>query len=135
MESQSGPNHSHSMVSVMLLSLKILFCCYMHLFRLRCLTVSLKDMLYWLIVLNLIWLYICWHKYVRLPLCDEYKHLKSTELPCQVSLTLSLSLSLSLASLERSPISGLVSELLSTQIGIISELSPLYSLSLSLSDL
>ena len=74
MESQSGSNHSHSMVSVMLLPLNLLFCCYMHLFRLRCLTVSLKDMLCWLIALNLIWLYICWHDYVRLPLCDESKH-------------------------------------------------------------
>ena len=74
MESQSGSNHSHSMVNVMLLSLNLLFCCYMHLFRLRCLTVSLKDMPCWLIALNLIWLYICWHKYVRLPLCDESKH-------------------------------------------------------------
>ena len=90
MESQSGLDHSHSMVSVMLLSLNLLFCCYMHLFRLRCLTVSLKDMLCWLIALNLIWLYICWHKYVRLPLCDEYKHLESTDRPCQVSLTLTL---------------------------------------------
>ena len=63
MESQSGPNHSHSMVSVMLLSLNLLFCCYMHSFRLRCFTVSLNDMLCWLIARNLIWLYICWHKY------------------------------------------------------------------------
>ena len=54
MESQSSPNHSHSMVSVMLLSLNLLFCCYMHLFRLRCLTITLKDMLCWLIALNLI---------------------------------------------------------------------------------
>ena len=45
MESQSGLDHSHSMVSVMLLSLNLLFCCYMHLFRLRCFTVSLTDML------------------------------------------------------------------------------------------
>ena len=74
MESQSGSNHSHFMVSVMLLPLNLLFCCYMHLFGLRCLTVSLKDMLCWLIVLNLIWLYICWHEYLRLPLCDESKH-------------------------------------------------------------
>ena len=59
MDSQSGPNQSHSMVSVMLLSLNLLFCCYMHLFRLRCLTVSLKDMLCWLIALNLVWSYIC----------------------------------------------------------------------------
>ena len=88
MESQSGLDHSHSMVSVMLLSVNLLFCCYMHLFRLRCFTVSLKDMLCWLIALNLIWLYICWHKYVRLPLCDEYKHFESTDRPCQVSLTL-----------------------------------------------
>ena len=35
MECQSGSNHSHSMVSVMLLPLNLLFCCYMHLFRLR----------------------------------------------------------------------------------------------------
>ena len=109
MESQSGSNHSHSMVSVMLLSLNLLFFCYMHLFRLKCLTVSLKDMLCWLIALNLIWLYICWHKYVRLPLCNESKHLKSTDPPCTVSLTLSLSLylSLSLSSLKDSD-SGLV---------------------------
>ena len=100
MESQSGLDHSHSMVSVMLLSLNLLFCYYMHLFRLRCFTVSLKDMLCWLITLNLIWLYICWHKYVRLPLCDEYKHFESTDRPCQVSLTLTLSLSLSLSLLE-----------------------------------
>ena len=73
-ECQSGSNHSHSMVSVMFLPLNLLFCCYMHLFRLRCLTVSLKDMLCWLIALNLIWLYICWHKYVRLPLCDKSKN-------------------------------------------------------------
>ena len=64
MESQSGSNHSHSMVSVMLLPLNLLFCGHMHLFMLRCLTVSLKDMLCWLITLNLIWLYICWHEYV-----------------------------------------------------------------------
>ena len=53
-ECQSGSNHSHSMVSVMFLPLNLLFCFYMHLFRLRCLTVSLKDMLCWLIALNLI---------------------------------------------------------------------------------
>ena len=123
MESQSGPNHSHSLVNVMLLSLNLLFCCYMHLFRLRCLTVSLKNMLCWLIALNLIWLYICWHKYVRLPLCDEYKHLQSTDLPCQVSLTLTLSLS---RFLERFRFRSSLE--LPYQIGIVQNLS-LYSLS------
>ena len=53
LEYQSGPNHSHSMVSVTLLSLNLLFCYCMHLFRLRCFTVSLRDMLCWLLALNL----------------------------------------------------------------------------------
>ena len=73
-ECQSGSNHSHSMVSVMFLLLNLLFCFCMHSFRLRCLTVLLMDMLCWFIALNLIWLYICWHKYVRLPLCDNSKN-------------------------------------------------------------
>ena len=63
-ECQSGPNHSHPMVSVMslLLNLQFLFC--MHLFRLGCLTVCLINMLYGFVALNLIWLYNCWHKYM-----------------------------------------------------------------------
>ena len=130
MEYQSGLDHSHSMVSVMLFSLNLLFCYCMHLFRLRCFTVSLKDMLCWLIALNLIWLYICWHKYVRIPLCDEYKHFEYKHYPYQVSLTLTLSLSLSLYSLlllERIRIwSGLE---LPSQLGIVRNLF-LYSLSL-----
>ena len=48
-EYQSGPNHSHSMVSVPLLSLNLLICYCMHLFRLRCFTISHFNMLYWLL--------------------------------------------------------------------------------------
>ena len=69
----------------------------MHLFRLGYLTVCLIDMLCWFIALNLIWLYICWHKYVQLPLCDNSKNRKSTDPSCHVSLTLTLALSLSLS--------------------------------------
>ena len=105
-ECQSGSNHSHSMVSVMFLLLNLLFCFCMHLFRLGYLTVCLIDMLCWFIALNLIWLYNCWHKYVRLPLCDNSKKRKSTDPSCHVSLTLALalspSLSLSFASLKDS---------------------------------
>ena len=67
MECQSGSNHSHSMVSVMSLLLNLLFCFCMHLFGLGHLTVCLIDMLCGIIALKLIWLYNCWHKYVRLP--------------------------------------------------------------------
>ena len=72
LEYQSGLDLSHSMVSVTLLSLNLMFCYCMHLFRLRCFTVSLRDMLRCLIALNLIWLHICWHKYMRIPLCNEH---------------------------------------------------------------
>ena len=126
-ECQSGSNHSHSMVSVMFLLLNLLFCFCMHLFRLGCLTVCLMDMLCWFIALNLIWLYICWHKYVRLPLCDNSKNRKSTDPSCHVSLTLALSLSLSPSLLLPRRIATLVSLVFPYQIEIFQILS-LYSL-------
>ena len=129
-EYQSGPNHSHSMVSVPLLSLTLLICYCMHLFRLRCFTISLFHMLYWLLALNLIWLYIRWHKYVRLPLCEEYKKHWSLRTALaklyllSLSHSLSLSLSLSLLLLERFRL--WTSLELPSQLGIVRILS-LYS--------
>ena len=101
-ESQSGPNHSHSMVSVPLLSLNLLICYCMHLFRLRCFTIGLFIILYWLLALNLIWLYFRWHKYVWILLYDEYKKHWSlrTVLAKLYLLSLSPSLSLSLSDSE-----------------------------------
>ena len=99
MEYQSGFNHPHPMVSVMspLLNLLFLFC--MHLFRLGYLTVCLINMLYGFVALNLIWLYNCWHKYMRLPPYENSRDGKSTDPSCHVSLTLALSLSLFLSPL------------------------------------
>ena len=64
---QSGSDHSHPMVSVMSLLLNLLFFFCIHLLRLRYLTVCLIYMLYGFVALNLIWLYNCWHIYIRLP--------------------------------------------------------------------
>ena len=91
---QSGSNHSHPMVSVMSLLLNLLFFFCMHLFRLGYLTVCLINMLYGFVALNLIWLYNCWHKYMRLPPYENSQDGKSTDPSCHVSLTLALSLSL-----------------------------------------
>ena len=97
-ESQSGPDHSHSMVSVPLLSLTLLNCPCLHLFRLRCFTIGLSIILYWLFALNLIWLYICWHKNVRIPLYLYKKHYSLRTILAKLNLlSLSPSLSLSLS--------------------------------------
>ena len=97
---QTGSNHSHPMVSVMSLLLNLLFLFCIHLFRLGYLTVCLINMLYGFVALNLIWLYNCWHIYMRLPTYENSQDGKSTDPSCHVSLTLasfSLSLSLSLS--------------------------------------
>ena len=121
--SQSGPNHSHSMVSVPLLSLNLLICYCMHLFRLRCFTIGIFNILYWLFALNPIWLYIRWHKYVRLPLCDEYK--KHWSLRTILAKLYLLSLSPSLLLFER--FRTWASHELPSQLGIV-RIPSLYSL-------
>ena len=88
---QSGSDHSHPMVSVMSLLLNLLFLFCMHLFRLRYLTVCLIYVLYGFVALNLIWLYNCWHIYIRLPTYENSQDGKSTDPFCHVSLTLTSS--------------------------------------------
>ena len=94
---QNGSHHPHSMVSVMLLLLNLLFLFCIHLFRLGYLTVCLINMLYGFVALNLIWLYNCWHIYMRLPTYENSQDGKSTDPSCHVSLTLASSFSLSLS--------------------------------------
>ena len=76
---QSGSDHSHPMASVMSLLLNLLFLFCMHLFRLRYLAVCLIYMLYGFVALNLIWLYNCWHIYIRLPTYENNQDEKSMD--------------------------------------------------------